>query len=264
MRQNLLIRSAPVFCCLFACTSALAQLSGVYVGVQGAISPSEATFAKTLDNTHPDNPTEFAGMLFQTSNTGDGNLGNIGLVGGYRMALDDGFLSFQIEASKGSGRVSGFVLGDGTSEHRAQYGEAWPETFEVGSNTELGLTIQWGRELSSSNWTAVTGYYFLVSAKRSNVDLETRYEIGCFLITSCVGPQFESGIFSYEATGMIYSFGGGLEHAFSDNFVAQLELRIETPIEDDWNQLFEDGTLSVEPNLELRSFRIAINLSRFL
>ncbi|MCY3883482.1 MAG: hypothetical protein OXG24_01055 [Gammaproteobacteria bacterium] len=242
----------------------MAQLSGVYVGIQGAISQSDADYSKVLDNTHPDNATTVAGMRFETSNTGDGNLGNIGLVVGYRKALDSGFYGVQLEANTGSGRVSGFVSGDGVSQLRAQYGEAWPETFDVASSTEFGVTLQWGRELLDTNWTAITGYYFLIGAKRANVELDTRYELGCFTLTECVGPQFETGEFSYEASGQVYAFGGGVEHAFSEKFVAQLELRLETSIEDDWEDVYENGTVRVIPSLEMQNFRFTLSLSRFL
>lgn len=258
------VRVSLVLLCSLTCGTLLAQLSGVYVGVQGAITQSEASYSKTIDNSHPDNATTVAGSIFNTSNTGDGNLGNVGVVAGYRMALDTGFLSFQFEASKGSGRVSGFVLGDGPSQHRAQYGEAWPETFEVGSNTEIGMTVQWGRELDTPNWTAITGYYFLVGLKQATVDLDTRYELGCFTVVMCTSLQFDSGYFNYEATGQVFTFGGGVEHAFSENLVAQLELRLETSIEDDWEDLYEDGTLRVIPTLEMQNFRFTLILSRFL
>lgn len=258
------VRFSLVLLSSLTCGSLLAQLSGVYIGVQGGITQSEATYSKTIDNSHPENPTDVAGMIFNTSNTGDGNLGNLGVVAGYRMALETGFLSLQFEASKGSGRVSGFVLGDGPSQHRAQYGEAWPETFEVGSNTELGMTVQWGRELDSPNWTAITGYYFLVGAKQVTADLNARFELGCFSTVMCTSLQFDSGSFNYEATGQVFSFGGGLEHAFSEKFVAQLELRLETSIEDDWEDLYEDGTLRVIPTLEMQNIRFTLSLSRFL
>lgn len=258
------VRVFLVLLCSLTCGTLLAQLSGVYVGVQGAITPSEATYSKTIDNSHPDNATTVAGMIFNTSNTGDGNLGSVGVVAGYRMALETGFLSLQLEASRGSGRVSGFVLGDGPSQHRAQYGEAWPETFEVGSNTELGLTVQWGNELDTPNWTAITGYYFLVGAKQVTVDLDTRYELGCFSTIMCTSLQFDTGSFNYEATGQVFSFGGGLEHAFTEKFVAQLELRFETSIEDDWEDLYEEGTIRVIPELEMKNFRFTLSLSRFL
>lgn len=258
------IRVSLVLFCSLICGTVAAQLSGLYVGVQGAITQSDATYSKVVDNTHADNATTVAGMQFETSNSGDGNLGNIGVIAGYRMALETGFLTFQFEASRGSGRVSGFVLGDGTSTHRAQFGEAWPETFEVASNTELGLIVQWGSELESMNWAAITGYYFLVGAKQATVDLDTRYELGCFMTDMCDGPQFDSGGFSYEATSPVFSFGGGLEHAFSEKFVAQLEFRLETRIEDDWEDLFENGTVRVVPELEMQNFRFTLSLSRFL
>lgn len=260
--QSIRILLVLLFC--FIGGTLVAQLSGIYVGIQGAITQSEAEYAKVLDNTHSDNATTVAGMRFETSNTGDGNLGNLGFVVGYRRALATGFYSIQLEANAGSGRVSGFVSGDGVSQHRAQFGEAWPETFEVASSTEFGVTVQWGRELADQNWTAITGYYFLIGAKRANVELDTRYELGCFTLTECAGPQFETGGFSYEASGQVYSFGGGVEHAFSEKFVAQLELRLETSIEDEWEDLFESGTVRVIPTLEMQNFRFTLSLSRFL
>ena len=172
-------------------------------------------------------------------------------------------MSVQIEASFGAGRVSGFVLGDGVSRDRAQFGEAWPETFDVKASTEFGVVAKWGRELQS-NWTAVTGYYVLAGFKYSNLELETRYERGCFQLEECVGPQFDSGGFEYTAKGQKFVFGGGLEHTFSEKLIAQLELRFETAIEDEWEDAYEDGTLIARPTLESQGVTVALNISRFL
>ena len=84
------------------------------------------------------------------------------------------------------------------------------------------------------------------------------------MLETCVGPQFESGEFEYTAKGQKFVIGGGLEHAFSDRFVAQLELRFESAIEDEWRDSYEEGALTVNPTLEVQDISFTLNLSRFL
>lgn len=263
---RLLVRTYPwlLVILMVSSSSAMAQASGIFVGFHGAVSQSDATYGKTVANTLDDAATPIAGMSFSTSNSGDGNLANVGVVAGFRHAWDRQFASVQLEASFGAGRVSGFVLGDGVSRERAQYGEAWPETFEVSASTEIGVVGKWGRELLSSNWAAITGVYVLAGIKQSSLELETRYELGCFMLDTCSGPQFSSGEFEYTAKGQKFVVGGGLEHSFSERFVAQLELRFETAIEDEWRDSYEDGALTVNPTLETQDITFALSLSRFL
>lgn len=262
---RLSVRTFPwiVASLLFFSSSVVAQVSGVFIGFHGAVTQSDATYNKTVANTLTNTASSVEGMSFSTGNSGDGNLANLGAIAGFRHVWDNQFASVQLEASLGAGRVSGFVLGDGVSRERAQYGEAWPETFEVGTSTEFGIVGKWGRELQTTNWAAVTAFYGLAGVKQSSLELESRYELGCFMLETCVGPQFESGEFEYTAKGQKFVIGGGLEHAFSDRFVAQLELRFESAIEDEWRDSYEEGALTVNPTLEVQDISFALNLSRF-
>ena len=245
-------------------TTVSAQSDGFFVGFHGAVTQSEVTYAKVIDNTHPDNPSTVAGKTFSTSGTGDGNLANLGGIAGFRWPNGNGWFSLQFELNVAAGRVNGFVAGEGDSPTRAQYGEAWPETFSIESSQEIGSVFKWGWSLQSSTWTAITGYYVLGGLKYASSDMKTTFDRGCFSTSPCTGTQFQSGNFEYESTGTALFFGGGLEHSFNDRLFGQLEIRFEGAIDNDWLDLYENGTLTVAPTLESQSVKISLNLLRVL
>ncbi len=264
MRTVGFLRGFFVVGSLIATCQLLADAYGLFVGFHGAVIHSEATYTKVLDNTFPDNPTPVAGQLFTTSNTGSGNLAGAGVVAGFRHLLDNSFISVQLELTKGAGRAPGFVRGEGISQTKAQLGEAWPETFEVSANSEFAIVGKWGRELNATGWTAISGFYALAGFKRVSVDLDTRFERGCPMVEPCTGIQFQSGEATQSTSGQTFLLGAGLEHAFSDRFVAQLEVRLQGSIEGEELETVPEGYLTVNRAVESRDLSFSIDLIRFL
>ncbi len=264
MRPIQLLQRLFFLTALFVCISSTAQPSGLFFGGLGSIAQSEVAFSKDVDNTHPDNPTTVAGRIFQTTNEGDGYLAHVGATVGLRHTWDSQFLSVQLEVATGAGRVSGFVPGAGISSSRAQYGEAWPETFEVSRTNEIGLVAKWGRSTQMNSWTAISGWYVLLGARFVvEADFELRHQRGCYIPSGCEGQQFQSGSFQYEVEDRTFQFGAGLEHTFNDRLAAQLELRIETPFEKTWVDKFENDTVLVGHELELTKLTVSLNILRF-
>ena len=112
----------------------VAQNSSFYVGAFVGAEHISFEHAKTVDNTNV--PTNYLqrGNIYNTSASASGSGFSTGILVGYRPNLDLGNtlnLGLEIDGQLHGGTASSMFPGDGQSDGRNQYGEAWPDEWSV-------------------------------------------------------------------------------------------------------------------------------------
>lgn len=201
--------------------NSVAQNGGFYVGVFAGVEHISFEHAKTVDNTGV--PTNYLqrGNIYNTSASASESGFSTGFLVGYRPNLDLGNtldIGLEIDGQLHGGTASGMFRGDGQSDGRNQYGEAWPDEWSVKRKNSYGVTLvlRVSPSFVASLLGPGAGIYVHGRVGRLNTDLTVNY-YGCFNPLELCGPgEFDSGMDSHDETLYTLSVGGGLEKMIGD------------------------------------------------
>lgn len=210
--------------------NAVAQSGSFYVGASAGVERASIEHAKTVDST--DVPANFlqSGNIYNTSDsTSEAGFGG-GLLIGYRLNLDPGgtfYLGVETDGQFHGGTTSGTLPGDGQSQGRNQYGEAWPDEWSLERKNSYGVTLMFGASPPSlvSLLGPGAGIYVLGGVRRVDAELKVDYN-GCLNPSElCDSGEFTSGANSYDETFYAWTVGGGLEKMIADKIGIRGEIR---------------------------------------
>jgi len=211
--------------------NAFAQSGNFYVGASGGIERVNIEHAKTVDNT--DVPANFlqSGKVYNTNDSASKAGFGGGLLVGYRLHLDPNdtfYLGIEIDGQFHGGTVSGMLPGNGESEGRNQYGEAWPDEWSFKRKNSFGATLLFGASppFLISLLGPGAGIYALGGVRRLDAELNVDYN-GCPTGDAiCTSPEeFISDTNSYDETFYAWTAGGGLEKMIGDKIGIRGEVR---------------------------------------
>ncbi len=210
--------------------NAVAQSGGFYVGASAGVERASIEHAKTVDST--DVPDDFLqnGNIYNTSDSASETGFGGGLFVGYRFNLDPSgtlYLGAEIDGRFHGGTASGMLPGEGQSEGRNQYGEAWPDEWSVERKNSYGVTFMLGVSppFLISLVGPGAGIYVLGGLRRMDAEL-TVDSNGCLTPRELCGPgDLTSGTNSYDETFYGWTVGGGLEKTIGDKIGIRGEIR---------------------------------------
>ena len=235
--------------------NAAAQSGNFYIGASGGVEHVNIEHAKTVDNT--DVPANFLqhGEIYSTSDSASKTGFSGGLLAGYRLNLDSNatiYLGIEIDGQFHGGTVSGTLPGNGESEGRNQYGEAWPDEWRVERGNSYGVTLMFGASppFLVSLLGPGAGIYALGGVRRVDAELNVDYN-GCPTGDAiCASPQeFTSGTNSYDETFYAWTAGGGLEKMIGDKIGIRGEVR-HTQYRKEDRETFADFNVKVPISLD--------------
>ena len=211
--------------------NAVAQSGSFYLGASGGIERANIEHAKTVDSTNVPASYLQSGNIYSTSDSASKTGFSGGLLAGYRLTLDPSdtfYLGVEIDGQFHGGTVSGTLPGDGESEGRNQYGEAWPDEWSVERKNSYGVTLVFGASppFLISLLGPGAGFYALGGVRRLVAELKVDYS-GCPTGNAiCTSPEeFTSGTNSYDETFYAWTAGGGLEKMIGDKIGLRGEVR---------------------------------------
>ncbi len=211
--------------------NAFAQNGSFYLGAAGGIERVSVEHAKTVDSTNVPASYLQSGNIYSTSDSASKAGFSGGLLAGYRLTLDPSdtfYLGVEIDGQFHGGTVSGTLPGDGESEGRNQYGEAWPDEWSVERKNSYGVTLMFGASppFLISLMGPGAGFYALGGVRRLDAELRVDYN-GCPTGNAiCTSPEeFTSGTGSYDETLYAWTAGGGLEKMIGDKIGLRGEVR---------------------------------------
>ncbi len=209
---------------------AVAQNGSFYVGASAGIKRISVEHAKTVDSTEvPENFLQ-SGNIYNTSDSTSETGFSGGLFVGYRFNLDPSgtfYLGFEIDGQFSGSKASGILPGDGQSEGRNLYGEAWPDEWNLERKNSYGATLMFGVSppFLISLLGPGAGIYAIGGARRVDAELKTDYN-GCPIADAvCKPDEFVSGTNSYDETFYAFTAGGGLEKMIGDKIGIRGEVR---------------------------------------
>ena len=210
--------------------NAVAQSGSFYVGASAGIERASMEHAKTVDSRNVPNDYLQSGNVYNTSDSASETGFGGGLFAGYRLSLDPGgtfYLGVEIDGQFHGGTTSGTLPGDGESEGRNQYGEAWPDEWSVERKNSYGVTLMVG--VSPPFLVSLVGpgagIYALGGVRRMDAELKVDYN-GCLNPRELCGPgEFAPGTDSHDETFYGWTVGGGLEKMIGDKIGIRGEIR---------------------------------------
>ena len=234
--------------------NAVAQSGGFYVGASAGVERASIEHAKTVDST--DVPDDFlqSGKIYNTSDSASETGFGGGLFVGYRFNLDPSgtlYLGAEIDGRFHGGTTSGMLPGDGQSDGRNQYGEAWPDEWSVERKNSYGVTVMLGVSppFLISLVGPGAGVYVLGGLRRMDAEL-TVDSNGCSTGRELCGPgDLTSDTNSYDETFYGWTVGGGLEKTIGDKIGIRGEIR-HTQYGKEDRETFPDAAARVPISLD--------------
>ena len=230
---------------------AVAQNSRFYVGTFVGAEGVSFDHAKTVDNT--DVPANYLqrGNIYSTSASASESGLSTGFLAGYRLNLVPGNtfdMGLEVDVLLHSGTANGTFPGDGQSENRNQYGEAWPDEWSVERKDSYGAALMF--RVSPSFMVSLLGpdtdVYVLGRVRRLDADLTVNYN-GCFNPLELCGPgEFGSGMDSYDEKFYTFTVGGGVEKMIGNRLGIRGEVHHTQYGEEEWEAFSgEEATVPI-------------------
>ena len=234
--------------------NAVAQSGSFYIGTSAGVERTSIEHSKTVDSSElPANYLQ-SGKIYSTSDSASETGFGGGLFLGYRLNLDPGgtfYLGVEIDGQFHGGTVSGTLPGDGESDGRNQYGEAWPDEWSLERKNSYGVTLMFGASPPSlvSLLGPGAGIYVLGGARRVDTELNVDFN-GCLIGDRHCGPgEYTSGTNSYDETFYAWTAGGGLEKMIGDKIGIRGEVRYTQYGKED-RETFPDLHVKVPTSLD--------------
>lgn len=234
--------------------NAFAQSGSFYVGASAGVERTNIEHSKTVDSTGA--PSHFlqSGEIYHTSDSASETAFSGGLLAGYRLNLDPSgtlYLGVEVDGQFHGGTTNGMLPGDGQSQGRNQYGEAWPDEWSVERKNSYGVTLMFGASppFLVSLLGPGAGVYVLGGARRLDAELNVDYN-GCLNPSQlCNAGEFTPGTNSYDETFYAWTAGGGLEKMIGDKIGIRGEVRYTQYGKED-RETFPDEPVKVPTSLD--------------
>lgn len=234
---------------------AVAQSGSFYIGASAGVERTSIEHSKTVDSRElPANYLQ-TGNIYNTSDSASETGFGGGLFLGYRLNLDPSgtfYISAEIDGQFHGTTTSGTLPGDGESQGRNQYGEAWPDEWSLERKNSYGVTLMFGVSPPSlvSLLGPGAGIYVLGGARLVDTELNVNSN-GCLTGDAlCTRPEeFTSGTNSYDETFYAWTVGGGVEKMIGDKIGIQGEARYTQYGKED-RETFPDEHVKVPISLE--------------
>lgn len=235
--------------------NAVAQSGSFYIGASAGVERTSIEHSKTVDSRElPANYLQ-SGNIYSTSDSASETGFGGGLFLGYRLNLDPSgtfYLGVEIDGQFHGGTTSGTLPGEGQSQGRNQYGEAWPDEWSLERKNSYGVTLMFGASPPSlvSFLGPGAGIYVLGGARRVDTELNVASN-GCLTGNAlCTSPEeFTSGTNSYDETFYAWTVGGGLEKMIGDKIGIRGEVRYTQYGKED-RETFPDEHVKVPISLD--------------
>lgn len=235
-------------------SNAVAQSGSFYIGASAGVERTSIEHSKTVDSRElPANNLQ-SGNIYSTSDSASKAGFGGGLFAGYRLNLDPNgtfYLGVEIDGQFHGGTTSGTLPGDGESDGRNQYGEAWPDEWSLDRKNSYGVTLLLGASPPSlaSFLGPGGGIYILGGARRVDAELKVDYN-GCLIGDRICGPsEYTSGTNLYDETFYAWTVGGGLERMIGDKIGIRGEVRYTQYGKED-RETFPDIHVKVPTSLD--------------
>lgn len=241
-----------------------AQLNGFFIGGQVSSENAKATFNKIVDNSHPENRSDRAGLVFEDEDASSDSKFSFGGFAGYRSSLFGitQFMSVQVDIAVDAADVSGFLEGVGNTTSLRQTGESWPESWRYTVESETGLTVKYGRALSLLGLFEI-GAYLLGSYRESQGTLTTISE-GCLNIDAeCAPGEFVTSTINRDTENRRFSYGVGIEQTLAEKYSLQLEVDYTPESDQKWEDPYFDNLVVVPLELVDERTSVRLNLVRY-
>ena len=249
--------------------ASIAQERGFYAGYAASTEQFDATFSKSVDNTHPDTlvPEPRRGMVFHDTSSADTVDLAAGFLAGYRALLSDGgaYLSTEIDVLFHSGEPDGQLAGVGTSPERKQLGESWPGAWSLDKRRSYGLTLRLGLEPESLQSRDMS-FYLLGGVRLFKARFSTTFE-GCLTAEPCSPSEYVSGADGRDLDPIATTLGLGLEKRFgSGEYARRISLRFEAAYsrygDESWIDDFPDLRVTVPLTVEAEGIGVTVSMVR--
>ncbi len=234
---------------------AVAQGGSFYIGASAGVERTSIEHSKTVDSRELPANYPQSGNIYNTSDSASETGFGGGLFLGYRLNLDPSgtfYINAEIDGQFHGGTTSGTLPGDGESQGRNQYGEAWPDEWSLARKNSYGVTLMFGVSPPSlvSLLGPGAGIYVLGGARRVDAELNVDYN-GCPTAAAlCTRPEeFTSGTNSYDETFYAWTVGGGVEKMIGDKIGIRGEVRYTQYLKED-RQTFSESEVKVPISLE--------------
>lgn len=242
--------------------TAFAHQGRFYVGVQVPVERVDASYDKTVDNTHPDNMTPRRGMVFHDRDSDDTFAYGIGFLAGYRIPLhtEDGFyVSGEIDLAFHGGQVKGQLRGIGNSAGRNQPGESWPDRWSFEKDRSYGFTIKLGGSPGVlRSWD--TSVYVLGGIRLIQAQF-TNHSNGCLEPRTCSPDEFTSGTNSRDLDYTAWTYGAGVEKMLSEHLGLRFETRYTQYNSKRWVEWFSDVGVNVPTRVDADDVGLLMSLA---
>ncbi len=235
-------------------TPTFAEERRFYVGVTVPVERLDASYEKTVDNTHPDNrvPEPRRGMVFHDKDSDDTFTYGIGFLAGYRLPLTASgyYLSGEVDLAFHGGQAKGQLRGQGESLGRNQPGESWPDRWTFEKDRSYGFTLKLGGSPGVlRSWD--TSLYVLGGIRLIQAQFANHY-YGCLSPSGCsphVPDEFTSGTDNRDLDFMAWTYGVGMEKMLGEQLALRIETRYTQYNSERWVEWFDDVGVSVPTNV---------------
>ena len=247
--------------------TALAEDGRWYVGVSGTVEFLDASYDKTTDNTDPRNVSEQSGNLFHDSDSAGETGYGFGLLGGYRLPLNDRglYLIGEIDVTFHGGEVEGRLPGSPRGQDvRNNYGQSWPESWFFEKDKSYGLTLKLGGSPALlTSWAGDdASLYVLAGVRRVETDFKIAYT-GCANASGCTPDEDLSGADAYDRDFLAWVGGAGLEKMIDEHFALRGEARYTWYQREEWISLPDEGRVRVPVELDNGEVGLSLSLVRY-
>ena len=245
--------------------TAFAHEGRFYVGGQAPMERVNASYDKTVDNTHPSNMTPRRGMVFHDNDSDDTFAYGIGFLAGYRIPLteEDGFyLSGEVDLAFHGGQAKGQLRGIGNSAGRNQPGESWPDRWSFEKNRSYGFTLKLGGSPGVlRSWD--TSIYVLGGIRLIQAQF-TNYSRGCLTPDPCSPDspeEFTSGTDSRDLDYTAWTYGAGVEKMLSEQLGLRIETRYTQYNSKRWSNWFSETGVNVPTQIDADDVGMLMSLA---
>lgn len=249
--------------------TALAEDGRWYVGVSGTAEFLDASYDKITDNTDPRNmagPT-VKGNIFHDSDSSEETGYGFGLLGGYRLPLNDRglYLIGEIDVTFHGGEVEGQLLGSPRGQDvRNNYGQSWPENWFFEKDKSYGLTLKLGGSPALlTSWAGDDASLYALAGVRH---VETEFKIayaGCGRVSGCTPDEDLSGSDAYDRDFLAWVGGAGMEKMIDEHFALRGEARYTWYQSESWTSLPDEGRVRVPAELDNGDLGLSLSLVRY-
>lgn len=245
------------FLAVALCASNIVADEGFYFGYAYTLANEKIEYTKDVRNSSGSG-YELAGQSFSGREQSRTYVPRNHLFAGWHLPRHNGtrFIDFQFELAKSSGidgRFEGVTDQDGINE----FGENWPETWEVETGVEMAGSLRLGRYVERDY---IKGLYGILGYRTREIEFHADFA-GCFTVEPCSPSELRSDSISIPDRQHAVFYGLGI--AFSKGIELEITNRIDRALR--WYSDFSDGghAVSVVGDVQDQNIDLTIKVRSF-